>query len=162
MTTHSQSSAEAHLPTGLNRPLDTLLHMAKRAGCPDITKTWHCAPLTGMWLPALAGELKTGYLEKRVGEHSGRQSVPGEAFKWQKRYFVLTEPKGMLYYFKSADDPPNYRGVINLRCAMHHPSLHAVLHSVMCIHCPIKQLCLPLLVMMLKLIPSSIARCVVN
>lgn len=65
---------------------------------------------------ALAGELKTGYLEKRVGEHSGRQSVPlGESFKWQKRYFVLTEPKGMLYYFKSADDPPNYRGVINLR-----------------------------------------------
>ena len=64
-----------------------------------------------------AGELKTGYLEKRVGEHSGRQSVPlGESFKWQKRYFVLTEPKGMLYYFKSADDPPNYRGVINLRC----------------------------------------------
>jgi dynamin GTPase len=61
------------------------------------------------------GDLKTGYLEKRVGEHSGRQSVPGEAFKWQKRYFVLTEPKGMLYYFKSADDPPNYRGVINLR-----------------------------------------------
>ena len=41
--------------------------------------------------------------------------MPGEAFKWQKRYFVLTEPKGMLYYFKSADDPPNYRGVINLR-----------------------------------------------
>lgn len=65
----------------------------------------------------IIGELKTGYLEKRVGEHSGRQSVPlGESFKWQKRYFVLTEPKGMLYYFKSADDPPNYRGVINLRC----------------------------------------------
>ena len=64
----------------------------------------------------IVGELKTGYLEKRVGEHSGRQSVPlGESFKWQKRYFVLTEPKGMLYYFKSADDPPNYRGVINLR-----------------------------------------------
>ena len=62
-----------------------------------------------------AGDLKTGYLEKRVGEHSGRQSVPGESFKWQKRYFVLTEPKGMLYYFKSADDPPNYRGVINLK-----------------------------------------------
>eukprot|EP00891_Asterochloris_glomerata_P003150 jgi/Astpho2/3150/Aster-03429 len=61
------------------------------------------------------GDLKTGYLEKRVGEHSGRQSVPGESFKWQKRYFVLTEPKGMLYYFKSADDPPNYRGVINLK-----------------------------------------------
>ena len=65
---------------------------------------------------AATGELKTGYLEKRVGEHSGRQNVPlGDAFKWQKRYFVLTEPKGMLYYFKSADDPPNYRGVINLR-----------------------------------------------
>ena len=66
-------------------------------------------------LSCAVGDLKTGYLEKRVGEHSGRQSVPGESFKWQKRYFVLTEPKGMLYYFKSADDPPNYRGVINLK-----------------------------------------------
>lgn len=84
----------------------------------------NAGPLAGaLTIPSAAtksnddpGELKTGYLEKRVGEHSGRQSVPlGESFKWQKRYFVLTEPKGMLYYFKSADDPPNYRGVINLR-----------------------------------------------
>lgn len=61
-----------------------------------------------------AGDLLTGYLEKRIGENSGRQSLP-EAWKWQKRYFVLTEPKGMLYYFKSADDPPNYKGLINMR-----------------------------------------------
>ena len=54
------------------------------------------------------GDLLTGYLEKRIGENSGRQSLP-EAWKWQKRYFVLTEPKGMLYYFKSPDDPPNYK-----------------------------------------------------
>jgi hypothetical protein len=58
--------------------------------------------------------LLTGYLEKRIGENSGRQSLP-EAWRWQKRYFVLTEPKGMLYYFKSADDPPNYKGLINMR-----------------------------------------------
>ena len=56
----------------------------------------------------LSGDLLTGYLEKRIGENSGRQSLP-EAWKWQKRYFVLTEPKGMLYYFKSPDDPPNYK-----------------------------------------------------
>ena len=37
--------------------------------------------------------------------------------KWQKRYFVLAEPKGMLYYFKSVDDPPHYKGVINIRDA---------------------------------------------
>jgi hypothetical protein len=55
-----------------------------------------------------SGDLLTGYLEKRIGENSGRQSLP-EAWKWQKRYFVLTEPKGMLYYFKSPDDPPNYK-----------------------------------------------------
>jgi hypothetical protein len=61
-----------------------------------------------------AGDLLTGYLEKRIGENSGRQSLP-EAWRWQKRYFVLTEPKGMLYYFKSADDPPNYKGLINMR-----------------------------------------------
>lgn len=42
---------------------------------------------------AASGELKTGYLEKRVGEHSTRQSLPA-AYKWQRRYFVLTEPKG--------------------------------------------------------------------
>ncbi len=60
------------------------------------------------------GDLLTGYLEKRIGENSGRQSLP-EAWRWQKRYFVLTEPKGMLYYFKSADDPPNYKGLINMR-----------------------------------------------
>ena len=45
-----------------------------------------------------------GTLEKRIGEKSGRQSLP-EAWKWQKRYFVLSEPQGKLYYFKSADDP---------------------------------------------------------
>ena len=54
------------------------------------------------------------YLEKRIGEHSGRQNLP-ESWKWQKRWFVMTDAKGMLYYFKTADDPPNYRGVINLR-----------------------------------------------
>ena len=63
---------------------------------------------------ARAGDLKTGYLEKRIGEHSGRQSLP-EAWRWQKRYFVLTEPKGALYYFKTADDPPNYKGIVNMR-----------------------------------------------
>lgn len=62
------------------------------------------------------GDIKTGFLEKRIGENSGRQNLP-ESMKWQKRYFVLTETKGMLYYFKSADDPPNYRGVINVKDA---------------------------------------------
>ena len=60
------------------------------------------------------GDLKTGYMEKRIGEHSTRQSLP-ESWKWQKRYWVLSEPKGLLYYFKSADDPPQYRGIINIR-----------------------------------------------
>eukprot|EP00884_Botryococcus_braunii_P013562 jgi/Botrbrau1/22206/Bobra.168_1s0037.1 len=59
-------------------------------------------------------DLKTGYLEKRISDTSSRQNLP-EAMRWQKRYFVLTELKGMLYYFKSADDPPNYKGVINMR-----------------------------------------------
>ena len=63
-----------------------------------------------------SGDIKTGFLEKRIGENSGRQNLP-ESMKWQKRYFVLTETKGMLYYFKSADDPPNYRGVISVKDA---------------------------------------------
>ena len=62
----------------------------------------------------VAGDIKTGFLEKRIGDKSNRQNLP-ESWKWQKRYFVLTEPKGMLYYFKSADDPPNYRGLVDLR-----------------------------------------------
>ena len=28
---------------------------------------------------------------------------------------MLAEPKGMLYYFKSVDDPPHYKGLINMR-----------------------------------------------
>ena len=69
-------------------------------------------PLLGLWITG--GDLKTGYMEKRIGEHSTRQSLP-ESWKWQKRYWVLSEPKGLLYYFKSADDPPTYRGIINIR-----------------------------------------------
>ena len=65
-------------------------------------------------VPCAGGDLKTGYMEKRIGEHSNRQSLP-ESWKWQKRYWVLSEPKGLLYYFKSADDPPTYRGIINIR-----------------------------------------------
>lgn len=57
------------------------------------------------------------YLEKRIGEHSGRQNLP-EGWKWQKRWFVFTDTKGMLYYFKTADDPPNYRGVIDIKCVL--------------------------------------------
>ena len=68
-----------------------------------------------------AGDLKTGYLEKRIGEKSGRQNLP-ESLKWQKRYFVLAEPKGMLYYFKSVDDPPHYKGLINMREAKARPA----------------------------------------
>lgn len=60
------------------------------------------------------------YLEKRIGEHSGRQNLP-EGWKWQKRWFVFTDTKGMLYYFKTADDPPNYRGVIDIKCTSYHP-----------------------------------------
>ena len=62
------------------------------------------------------------YLEKRIGEHSGRQNLP-EGWKWQKRWFVFTDTKGMLYYFKTADDPPNYRGVIDIKCDIHCPLL---------------------------------------
>lgn len=101
------------------------------------------------------------YLDKRIGEKSGRQNLL-EAWKWQKRWcglqvlvcraalwvpsiwewmcwrilaiftvllqpsprsvsvsvvlrFVFTDAKGMLYYFKTADDPPNYRGMIDIK-----------------------------------------------
>lgn len=61
-------------------------------------------------------DLKAGYLEKRIGEGSGRGAIPVESWKWQKRWFIFTDTKAMLYYFKSPDDPPNYRGAINIRC----------------------------------------------
>lgn len=63
-------------------------------------------------------DLKAGYLEKRIGEGSGRGAIPVESWKWQKRWFIFTDTKAMLYYFKSPDDPPNYRGAINIRCAV--------------------------------------------
>lgn len=63
-------------------------------------------------------DLKAGYLEKRIGEGSGRGAIPVESWKWQKRWFIFTDTKAMLYYFKSPDDPPNYRGAINIRCAL--------------------------------------------
>ena len=70
--------------------------------------------LIGLVMWCTGGNLKTGYMEKRIGEHSTRQSLP-ESWKWQKRYWVLWEPKGLLCYFKSADDPPTYRWIINIR-----------------------------------------------
>lgn len=63
-------------------------------------------------------DLKAGYLEKRIGEGSGRGAIPVESWKWQKRWFIFTDTKAMLYYFKSPDDPPNYRGAINIRCVV--------------------------------------------
>ena len=63
---------------------------------------------------SLGGDIKSGYLDKRTSDTATRSSLP-DAFRWQRRYFVLTEPKGMLYYFKSPDDPPNYKGAINMR-----------------------------------------------
>ena len=57
--------------------------------------------------------MKTGYLEKRIGEKSTRQNLP-ESFKWQRRYFVLSEAKGQLYYFNKEEDVPNYKGKIDI------------------------------------------------
>lgn len=49
-------------------------------------------PNASVALPGCAGDMLAGTLEKRIGERSGRQSLP-EAWKWQKRYFVLSEPQ---------------------------------------------------------------------
>lgn len=82
--------------------------------------TYSVQLIFGAVLMSLPGTCR--YLEKRIGEHSGRQNLP-ESWKWQKRWFVMTDAKGMLYYFKTADDPPNYRGVINIKCASPLPLL---------------------------------------
>lgn len=46
-----------------------------------------------------------GYLEKM-------SSHPPHL--WQKRYFLLSESRKKLFYFKSPDELPHYRGIINL------------------------------------------------
>ena len=43
--------------------------------------------------------------------------------------FVFTDTKGMLYYFKTADDPPNYRGMIDIKCAQPWNRGTGLLHS---------------------------------
>ena len=57
----------------------------------------------------LTGDMLAGTLEKRIGEKSGRQSLP-EAWKWQKRYFVLSEPQGKLVLFQVCGRPAQLQG----------------------------------------------------
>lgn len=52
-----------------------------------------------------------GYLDKNSDSHG---KIPLESWKWQKRWFVLSEAKSKLYYFKDPDELPQYRGVIDM------------------------------------------------
>jgi dynamin GTPase len=81
-------------------------------GGPGLART--APPPPSMHASSASGDIKSGYLDKRTSDTATRASLP-DAFRWQRRYFVLAEPRGMLYYFKSPDDPPNYKGAINMR-----------------------------------------------
>eukprot|EP00205_Picochlorum_sp_RCC944_P000503 CAMPEP_0182611276 /NCGR_PEP_ID=MMETSP1330-20130603/13299_1 /TAXON_ID=464278 /ORGANISM="Picochlorum sp., Strain RCC944" /LENGTH=662 /DNA_ID=CAMNT_0024830657 /DNA_START=103 /DNA_END=2091 /DNA_ORIENTATION=- len=61
-----------------------------------------------------ARDYMMGYLEKNSETHTGAFKLPVESWKWQKRWFVLSEAKGKLYYFKDPDELPQYRGVIDM------------------------------------------------
>jgi dynamin GTPase len=58
-----------------------------------------------------AQDYMMGYLEKNSDTH---RNIPLESWKWQKRWFVLSETKGRLYYFKDPDELPNYRGAVSM------------------------------------------------
>ena len=54
-----------------------------------------------------------GFLEKN-SESKKTAMTSVEAWKWQRRWFVLADTKKNLYYFKDPDELPNYRGSINM------------------------------------------------
>jgi len=58
-----------------------------------------------------AQDYMMGYLEKNSDTH---RNIPLESWKWQKRWFVLSETKCRLYYFKDPDELPNYRGAVDM------------------------------------------------
>lgn len=47
--------------------------------------------------------------------HCASSAIPQKCFCVGVLRFVFTDAKGMLYYFKTADDPPNYRGMIDIK-----------------------------------------------
>jgi len=58
-----------------------------------------------------ANDYMMGFMEKNSETH---KNVPLETWKWQKRWFVLSESKRKLYYFKDPDELPHYRGIIDM------------------------------------------------
>lgn len=55
-----------------------------------------------------------GYLEKNSEFNQGGFRTSIESWQWQKRWFVLSDAKCKLYYFRNPDELPHYRGVIDM------------------------------------------------
>jgi hypothetical protein len=63
------------------------------------------APSTvgGMNLSSLTDptDYKAGHLDKKVPEDSARGMLPVQGWRWQKRYFIVSDTQRALFYFKS-------------------------------------------------------------
>jgi hypothetical protein len=42
------------------------------------------------------------HLDKKVNEDSARGSLPVQAWRWQKRFFIVSDSQRALFYFKCA------------------------------------------------------------
>mmetsp|Transcript_29663 Transcript_29663/g.63105 ORF Transcript_29663/g.63105 Transcript_29663/m.63105 type:complete len:704 (+) Transcript_29663:206-2317(+) len=61
-----------------------------------------------------ARDYMMGYLEKNSEFNQGGFRTSIESWQWQKRWFVLSDAKYKLYYFRNPDELPHYRGVIDM------------------------------------------------
>lgn len=41
-----------------------------------------------------------GHLDKKVNEDSARGSLPVQGWRWQKRFFIVSDSQRALFYFK--------------------------------------------------------------
>jgi hypothetical protein len=48
------------------------------------------------------------HLDKKVNEDSARGSLPVQAWRWQKRFFIVSDSQRALFYFKCAPAPADW------------------------------------------------------
>ncbi|GBF88522.1 dynamin-related GTPase [Raphidocelis subcapitata] len=67
----------------------------------------------GMNLSSLTdpSDYLASHLDKKVNEDSARGSLPVQGWRWQKRFFIVSDSQRALFYFKTPDDVPKPNGL---------------------------------------------------
>ena len=52
-----------------------------------------------------------GHLDKKVNEDSARGALPVQSWRWQRRFFIVSDSQRALFYFKTPDDVPKPNGL---------------------------------------------------